>query len=378
METDSATATPTATDGGTAGNGGSEQSTYVNDAWDKHYFNSHEAELNPDKAQKPEAKTPQAKLVVAPEGDKKPEAEKPKIDPKTGKEIQPDKQEPQPSRFEKAFTGEDGTLDVDKFLNFTLPESQEQAQKPLDLGVPGLEQTTEEQWKKDQEEVTNLSKVMNDGIIAPLEKVYILIKGGTDPVQALKSVYDEQKAIIDGHVNEIKTQKEFQRQKALEDRILEKSKSGEVAAQSRTNINEIASSLPGTTPEGKMELFRDILFGKETGAQLLDFYFQEKVPGTEKMKPEERSAAALKFVNEITSNKAKLRFVFNQALAIQTRANLPSILQKSRLSAVAADKANRLSAQKSPTGTQQRTAPPAGKSKWDGYFNSHYETADRV
>jgi hypothetical protein len=376
MENDSTNATQTApVDGGATG-GSSE--TYVNDAWDKHYFNSHEAELNPDKAQKPEAKTPQAKPVVAPEGDKKQEAEKPKIDPKTGKEIQPDKQEPQPSRFEKAFTGEDGTLDVDKFLNFTLPESNEQAAKPLDLGAPGPEQTTEEQWKKDQEEVTNLSKVMNDGIIAPLEKVYILIKGGTDPVQALKSVYDEQKAIIDGHVNEIKTQKEFQRQKALEDRILEKSKSGEVAAQSRTNINEIASSLPGTTPEGKMELFRDILFGKETGAQLLDFYFQEKVPGTEKMKPEERSAAALKFVNEITSNKAKLRVVFNQALAIQTRANLPSILQKIRLSAVAADKANRLSAQKSPTGTQQRTAPPAGKSKWDGYFNSHYETADRV
>jgi hypothetical protein len=376
METDSTNATQTApTDGGATG-GSSE--TYVNDAWDKHYFNSHEAELNPDKAQKPEAKTPQAKPVVAPEGDKKQEAEKPKIDPKTGKEIQPDKQEPQPSRFEKAFTGEDGTVDVDKFLNFTLPESNEQAAKPLDLGAPGPEVTTQEQWQKDQEEVTNLTKVMNDGIIGPLEKVYSLIKQGTDPVQALKSVYDEQKAVIDGHVNEIKTQKEFQRQKALEDRILEKSKSGEVAAQSRTNINEIASSLPGTTPEGKMELFRDILFGKETGAQLLDFYFQEKVPGTEKMTPEQRSAAALKFVNEITSNKAKLRFVFNQALAIQTRANLPSILQKSRLSAVAADKANRLSAQKSPIGTQQRTAPPAGKSKWDGYFNSHYETADRV
>ena len=376
-DNDSASATQTATDGGTAGSGGGD--SYVNDAWDKGYFNSHEAELNPEKAQKQQAQTPQAKPVVAPEGDKKLEAEKPKIDPKTGKEIQPDKQEPQPSRFEKAFTGEDGTIDVDKFLNFTLPESTEQTAKPLDLGAPGQQPiTTEEQWKKDQEEVTNLAKTMNDGIIGPLEKAYTLIKQGVDPTQALKQVYDEQKVMIEGHVNEIKTQKEFQRQKALEDRILEKSKSGEVAAQSRTNINEIASALPGSTPEGKMELFRDILFGKETGATLLDFYFQEKVEGTDKMTPEQRSAAALKFVNEITSNKAKLRFVFNQALAIQTRANLPSILQKSRLSAVAADKANRLSAQKNPIGTQQRTAPTAGKSKWDGYFNSHYETADRV
>lgn len=375
-DNDSASATQTATDGGTGGD------SYVNDAWDTHYFNSHEAELNPEKAQaqktQPEpAKDPKA--VVAPEGDKKPQAEKPKIDPKTGKEIQPDKQEPQPSRFEKAFTGEDGTIDVDKFLNFALPDSTEPAAKPLDLGAPGQQQiTTEEQWKKDQEEVTNLTKTMNEGIIGPLEKAYALIHEGMDPRQALKQVYDEQKAMIEGHVNEIKTQKEFQRQKALEDRLLEKSKSGEVAAQSRTNINEIASALPGDTPEGKMELFRDILFGKETGATLLDFYFQEKVAGTDKMTSEQRSAAALKFVNEITSNKAKLRFVFNQALAIQTRANLPSILQKSRLSAIAADKANRLSAQKNPTGTQQRTAPPAGNSKWDGYFNSHYETANRV
>jgi hypothetical protein len=357
---------PSGTDGGSQ----VDQTSYVNDAWDTKYFRSHEAELNPDKAQKPQPKTAKEPVVEP----KKAETPKETVD----KAKQPDeKQESQQSRFEKAFSGEDGEIDVDKFLSFKLPEMKPEP-STLSIGKTAEPVTKQEDWQKDQEEITKLSKTLTDEFLGPLEKVYQLINQGTDPVQALKTIFDERKAFIDNHLNEEKSKREFQRQKTLEERLLEKTTTETRARHSSVNINEIVSSLPGGDAPEKTALFQEILFGSDVGAKVLDYHFNQAFPDNEKMDPKAREQAAMNFVNGITSDKAKLRFVFESCLDKMTRANLPKILQKSRLSALAADKANRLSAQKTPTGTSKRTAQPAQKTQWDSYLNNHYESADRV
>jgi hypothetical protein len=236
----------------------------------------------------------------------------------------------------------------------------------------------EEQWQKDQKEITTLQTTLSTEILGPLEKMAQLIDGGKDPVEALREVYGERKAFVEQQLNEMKSKKEFQRQKALEDRLLEKTGNEKQVALSNANTNEIISSLPGKDNAEKQNLFNEILF--KHGSSILDRDFRRAVPKVEfeKMTPAERNAAAAKFVNSITSDKAELRFVFNQALAIKSKDMLPQILQRARLSAVAAHKANALSAQKAPLGTQKRTAPPAVKGIWDDYLSSPRDVADRV
>ena len=359
---------PVSNDGGTV-----DQSSYVSDMWNDNYFHTHEAELTPEQAAQKQAQAPKAKVDEV-KTEQKPQAET----PKKPDEKQPVKQESQPSRFEQAFRGEDGEIDVDKFLSFNIPEADNH---PLqaDIGTPEPDNAPKlEQWQQDQQEVEKLQASLSSELLDPLNKAYNLISQGTNPVQALKAVYDERKAFIDQHVNEVKNQKEFQRQKALEERLLGDTKAKAQAQQSAVNTNEIISSLPGDDISAKTELFNEVLFGTEGGAKLMDYYFREKVEGVDKMTPQQKHAAAVKFVNEVTSNKAKLRFMFNQALALQTRNNLPKILQKARLGAVAQHKSNAVSAQKNPTGTSKRTAPAASKNQWDSYLVSHYDAADRV
>ena len=363
----------TNTESAPSGNDGSAQGdqSFANDAWDQGYFRSHEAELKPEKADK--AQTPKD-TKPAPQEQK---AETPKVEAKT--EQSPVKQESQPSQFEKAFYGEDGNLDLDKFLNFSLPEIKQESTPAQNVGkAPNSPVVKQEQWQKDQEEIATLTSTLHSELLTPLEKVYELIQKGQNPTEALKSVYDERKAFIDKHLNEVKGQKEFQRTKSLEERILENTKAQERQAASRTNINEVVSALPGNSPAEKTALFQEILFNSDIGAKVLDYHFNKAVPDNGKMNEQERRAAAEKFVDSITSNKADLRFVFEQCLDKTTRRDLPKIMQAARLSAVAHEKSNRLSAQKAPLGTTTRTAPKSTPNQWDGYFNSHYESADRV
>jgi hypothetical protein len=372
METETVS-TQAAPDTGTADAdaGSIDQSSYVNDAWETNYFKSHEAELNPNAKQAQAPKDPAKQEPVKP-GDK--QAEPPKVDEKA---KTPDKQESQPSRFEKAFAGENGEMDLDKFMNFNIPDVK--FDKPADVGTPASEPAVkQEQWQKDQEEVTKLQTTLHGELLGPLEKIGQLIDGGKDPIEALREVYAERKAFVESHLSEVKSNKEFQRQKALEERLMEKTNTEKQAALSATNTNEIISSLPGKDTAEKTELFNEILFGTSGGSEMLNYYFREKVPNLDKLTPAEKNAEAAKFINSITSDKAKLRFMFKQALAIQTHKSMPQILQKARISAVAAHKSNALSAQKAPLGTQKRTAPPPGKGLWDDYLSSPSEVADRV
>ena len=352
------------------------QSSYINDAWDTKYFRSHEAELNPDKVQQKQAQTPKEHQKVEP---KKVEAKQQAETPKKPEAKQPDKQEPQRSKFEDAFAGEDGELDLGKIVGYNLPE--ETAALKADIGQAQPEEkpvTHQERWQKDQEEISTLDKTLRAELLNPLQQAFEKIQGGTDPFTALNQVYLERKAIIENHIAEKKNAMEFERQKALEERMLSDTQSKAMQEQSKININEIASSLPGGDEAAKTALYNEIMFGMDAGAQVLDYYFREKVEGVDKMTPAQKNAAAIKFVNSITSDKAKLRFVFNQAMALKTRQHLPKLMQSARMAGVAQHKSNALAAQKSPTGTTRRPAPTAKASVWDGYLNNHYETADRV
>ena len=364
---------PASTPGTPDGGSSVDQSRLINDAWSDKYFRSHEAELNPEAAEKrKQAQTPKVDTQKVVE--KQVQTPKNLNAPKT-----PDKQEPQKSQFEKAFAGENGEIDLDRVLSFSLPEIAA-ASPGTDIGAPPAQQEGPklEQWQQDQQEIEKMSKTLAGELLDPLDKAYSLISQGSDPVDALKAVYADRKAYIDARVSEAKSQKEFKRQQALEERLLGETKTKALAQQSATNINEVISSMPGASTVEKSALFNDILFGSDTGAKILDFYFQDRVEGIDKMNPQDRHAAALKFVNEITSNKAKLRFMFEQAHAAQVKKNLKAIVQSARLSAVSQHKSNALSAQKQPQGTQKRTAPSAAKGQWSNYFTSHFETADRV
>ena len=369
MEDTATVQSPAGTDGGASGR--VDQSSYVNDAWNDGYFNSHEAELGTAKA-KPQTAKEAVKPVETPASK---QAEPPKADAKPNV-TQPDKQEPQSSLFEQAFAGESGAFDVDGFLGLDVPALG--TEKPAaDIGQPTAPEVKQEQWVKDKEEVETLNKNLTGYMLTPLEKAYELIQKGTDPTQALKQVYDEQKGILDGHLNEVKTQKEFQRQKALEDRITEGAKAEATKQQIAVNTNEIISTLPGKDTAAKAALFNEVLFGKDSGAVHLDRAFARAYPDNEKMKPEERAIAAQKFINSVLSNKAELRYLFKVSLNDMKIRNMPKAMQQDRLRAIEDFKNNRLSAQKSPLGTTKRTAPSPGKDKWAAYFGSH-ETADRV
>jgi hypothetical protein len=352
---------------GASSEGGVDQTSYVSDAWDKGYFRSHEAELNPQAAQK-QAETPKAPVEQ--------KAETPK-DPNS-KATQPDNQAPQKSRFETAFSGEDGEIDIDKFMGFNLPamkvESvQFESQNPATPTAP-----EKAPWEKDMEEITTMSTKLKGDMLDPLQKVADLIAQGKEPLDALNEVYLERQSSMEKMVNEEKTKREFQRQKALEDRLNEKTREEKISEQVKINTNEIVSALPGNTPEEKTALFEEIFFGKDVGKVILDREFDKAVPDNAKMNPEQKRVAATKFVNSILSNKAELRYLFDQCMDRTTRANLPKIMAKVRMSAVAADKANRLSAQKGPVSTQPRTQPGAAqKGAYDSYFNSH-NAADRI
>jgi hypothetical protein len=368
--TEAAVSSPAGTDGGASG--GVDQSSYVSDAWDKNYFSSHEAELNPDKAK---AQMPKAEVKPVVQPALK-QAEPPKVAAKPN-ETQPEKQEPQASLFDQAFTGENGAFDVDGFLGFDVPNLG--TEKPaVDIGQPpAVTEVKQEQWLKDKEEVETLNKNLTGYMLTPLEKAFALIQNGTDPAQALKQVYDKQKSVLEGHIGEIKNQKEFQRQKALEERLTEGTRTQAEKQQIAVNTNEIISSLPGKDTASKTALFNEVLFGKEVGAVHLDRAFARAYPDNEKMKPEERAVAAQKFVNSILSNKAELRYLFKVSLNDMKIRNIPKAMQQDRLRAIEDFKNNKLSAQKAPMGTVKRTALAVGKNMWDGYFNSHI-TADRV
>jgi hypothetical protein len=344
-----------------------DQTSFINDAWDKGYFHSHDAELNPKVAQS-KAEPPKAPIEKQAEPPKDPNAQV----------KQPDKQEPQKSRFEQAFAGEDGEIDVDKFMNFSLPTMKTE---PISFEADKSSQSTtpeKEPWEKDMEEVTGLQNNLKTEVLDPLQKVADLISQGKDPIQALEEIYAERKAAIDQHINEVKSQKEFQRQKTLKEELLSQKNEEIQSKQSAVNTNEIISALPGSTQEEKTSLFHEVLFGNDVGAKVLDYHFDKAFPDNKKMLPEQRKVAATKFINGITSNKADLRFVFEQCLDKMTRSNLPKIMAKARMSALAADKANRLSAQKGPVSNQPRTQPSAAKGQWDNYLTSHYQAADRI
>ena len=349
--------------GSSQDSGGIDQSSYVNDAWNDNYFNSHESELNPQPAQ---AKTPKEEV----KDEVKPEAQAPK-DPTV---QEPVKQEPQRSLFEQAFSGENGDLDVEKFLGFNIPEAE--AAIEADIGTPEAETgVKQEQWQKDMEELNTLSTTLTENLLSPLEKVYELIQQGTDPELALKQIYDERKQFMDKHLNEVKSQKEFQRQKALEDSINERTRNEQMIERVKTNSNELISNLPGKDYAEKRSFYNEVLFGKDIGAHVLNREFNKAYPDNAKMTPKARSKAAEKFVNSIQADKAELRYVFKQCLNEMKVQNLPKAMQAERLRAIADHKSNSLAAQKNPLGTSKRIAPAAKPGLWDGYFNSH---ADRV
>jgi hypothetical protein len=351
------------TDGGSV-----DQTSYVNDAWDKGYFRSHEAELNPNAATKAEPpKAPEQK-----------QAETPKD--QNAQQKQPDKQVPQKSRFETAFSGDDGEMDIDKFMKFSLPEMKiEPVQfKKADPSQPAAPEKPV--WERDAEEVKTLSEKLRAERLDPLQKAADLIVQGMKPMAALNQIYLERQAEIDKAVNEEKTKREFQRQKDLEDRLTEKTRSAETDATIKVNSNEIISSLPGNTPEEKESLFIELFFSDAIGGEFLEKDFKKAYPDHQKMTAEQQKAARVKLVNSILSDKAELRSRFNQCLYKATYINREKLLAKARMSALAADKANRLSAQKGPVSSQPRSLPaaPGNKGQWNNYMTHHEQAVDRV
>jgi murein DD-endopeptidase MepM/ murein hydrolase activator NlpD len=304
--------------------------------------------------------------------EKNKQAETPKNE--TEQKNQPEKQEPQKSRFEMAFSDDKGEFNNENFFKFNLPEFkpeavafEAQAQKPAEA--------EKEPWQRDLEEVNAMQQKLTGEMLGPLEKAWKMIQDGADPFDAINKIYLEQKGLINEQLNQEKFKREAQRQKALEEKMTAGVNEEKASALSTANVNEIVSALPGKTPEDKQALFHEVIFGKDGGARILDHYFQKAYPDYAKMTPVDRQTAAKKFINSITSNKAELRFVFDRAWDMAISRHQRDIMQRERIAAVVADKANRLAAQKGPVSTQPRTPPSVKNGQWTNYFNHQ---ADRI
>jgi hypothetical protein len=349
---------------------GSQQDDYGSDVFEK-YTTSHEEFLDEDL----HGKRPVVAQKKPVENPVQKKAETPKENLTATEKIAQTKGATETDPLESAFTGKDGQFDLQKFTSFALPQT---SNIPEEKGIPQKsgEKPQEEipEWKKAIEQDRTEAEAMRKVIGGVAENIRQLIASGNDPEAAIQAALQDHEKKLNDYLQGQSLSREEARMADLDKRVQDREKAIHINADSRTNTNSIIQGLPGKTFDDKKVVFDTIMFGKDTGAQILLRELYRKHPEARSMSQEQVKPLTEKFISEEFSDRENLQYLFERAFDRTMRLKMPALMERQRMMKAAEIKTNALAAQKRPAGTSLRKpAATGGSDPFENYRNHHID-----